>query len=112
MVVLPLLLPPALVPPDEEQPAAARASTIPQADASRHRALRLDGLATVGACIIASRLCEWLREMAGAAYPLTDPTVRPAAIYRWAAMSMMAAGRMAKTASAMAAPRFEEKTPM
>src|SRR5215831_3479185 len=112
MVVLPLLLPPPLVPPDEEQPAAAKASTIPQADATRNRALRLFGLATVGACIIASRLCELAARKWRAAYPLTDPTVRPAAIYRWAAISMIAAGRMAKTASAMAAPRFEEKTPM
>ncbi len=56
MVVLPLLLPPLLLPPpDEEQPATARASTTPQADATRHRALRLDGLTS--ARISASRLC-------------------------------------------------------
>src|SRR5439155_1773204 len=55
---------------------------------------------------------NWLRDMAGAAHPLTDPKVRPAAIYRWAAMSIMAAGRMAKTASAIAAPRFDENTRM
>ena len=52
MVVLALLLPPLLLPPDEEQPATARASTTPQADASRHRALRLDGWTTVGARIM------------------------------------------------------------
>ena len=110
MVVLPLLLPPLLLPPDEEQPATARASTTPHADATRNRALRLDRLTS--ARILASRLCELAVCNGRAGYPLTDPTVRPAAIYRWAAMSIMAAGRMAKTASAIAAPRFWEKTPM
>ena len=56
MVVLALLLPPLLLPPDEEQPATARASTTPQADATRNRALRLDGLS--GARITSSKLCE------------------------------------------------------
>jgi hypothetical protein len=53
MVVLPLLLAPLLPPPDEEQPATARASTTPHADATRNRALRLDRLTSVR--ILASR---------------------------------------------------------
>src|SRR5436190_17375921 len=98
MVVLPLLLP-ALLPPDEEQPATARASTTPHADATRSRALRLDRLTSVR--ILASRLFELARCNGRAAYPLTDPTVRPAAIYCWAAMCIMAAGRKAMTVSAI-----------
>jgi hypothetical protein len=43
--------------------------------------------------------------------PLTEPTVRPAAMYRCAAMSSMAAGSRANTASAIASPQFCENSP-
>jgi len=98
-------LPLELLPPEDPQPARASPTATAPAAASRHRDLALS--------LVDVRMDTLLiRSLADFAHPLTDPTVRPEAIYRWAAMSKTAAGSSPKTHRAMAAPRFSENSPM
>src|SRR5690242_2436996 len=111
MVILPLLLP---LLDEELQLAAASASAATPTAASCQRwrapALRPGWLGhfAVRIVLISSQTRTGQRcSLSGLAdgcpaQPLTEPTVSPAAIYRWAATSSMAAGSTPTTHSAIA----------